>query len=288
MAVTKRRTVWGLGLVTSLGVLWSLPQPSNDRNWVPNQTVLPTADFRGDSVRIRNVRNTRYESVDVYEPRYEDREYDLRRLIRAWFVVEPFSDFGGAAHTFLSFEFEPPPSPDSGAAEPDFVAVSVEIRKEQGEGFSPLRGLFKQYEVMYVVADEHDAIGLRANHRRDDVYLYPIAAPPERVRALFVSMLETANRLAEEPRFYNTLTNTCTTNIVRHVNALTPGRIPWSPRVLLPGYSDRLAYDLGLIDTDLPFEAIRARFRINEQAAAWSGRDGFSLGIRQGLRSTQP
>jgi hypothetical protein len=141
---------------------------------------------------------------------------------------------------------------------------------------------------MYVVADEHDAIGLRANHRQDDVYLYPVTATPDRVRALFRAMLETANELAEEPRFYNTLTNTCTTNIVHHVNELIPGRVPWSPRVLLPGYSDRLAYDLGLIDTDLPFEQIRDHFRINEEAARWADRPEFSVGIRSRLGARPP
>ena len=277
----KRWTLVAGGAIVALVVLWSLPRPSNDRDWVPNQAVLPTAEFLGDSVRIRNVRNTRYESVDTYQPRYEERGYDLRRLVRAWFIVEPFSGFGGAAHTFLSFEFDG--SGGSGSDGPEFVSISVEIRKENGEGFSPLRGLLKQYEVMYVVADEHDAIGLRANHRNDDVYLYPVTAPPERVRALFRSMLEAANELAEKPRFYNTITNTCTTSIVRHVNALVPGRVPWSPRVLLPGYSDRLAYDLGLIDTDLPFERIRDHFRINEEAARWADRAEFSVGIRSRL-----
>ena len=283
MSNKKRRAGWVLVGALTLTWLCSLPQPSNDRDWVPNQAILPTAEVEGQRVRIRNVRNTLYESVEVYEPRYEDRVYDLSRLVRAWYVVEPFSDFGGAAHTFLSFEFEDVPSADSVPTTPDFVAISVEIRKEKGEAFSPVRGLFRQYEVMYVIADERDAIGLRANHRRDDVYLYPIAASPDKVRALFVSMLETANHLAEHPQFYNTLTNTCTTNIVRHVNALTPGRIPWSPRVLLPGYSDRLAYDLGIIDTELPFEEIRSHFRVNDQAARWAGRPGFSVGIRQGL-----
>ena len=283
----KRRWMAGtLGATLALGVAWSLPRPSNDRPWVANQAVLPEAEFRGDVVRVRNVRNTRYDTPDQYQPRYDDRTYDLGRLTRAWFVVEPFSDFGGAAHTFLSFEFAGPPTPEtvpSGemmTAQPDFVSISVEVRKEVGESFSPLGGLLKRYEIIYVVADERDAIGLRANHRQDDVYLYPVTAPPDRVRALFVAMLEAANRLRDRPQFYNTVTNTCTTNIVGHVNELVPGRIPWSPKILFPGYSDRLAYDLGLIDTDLPYEAIRERFRINDAARRFADREDFSAGIR--------
>ncbi len=285
--MAKRR--WTVGTVVAmlaLGAAWSLPRPSNDRPWIPNQAVLPEAEFLGDTVRIRDVRNTRYDSPEDYQPRYDDRTYDLGRLTRAWFVVEPFSDFGGAAHTFLSFEFGGSPiagtlpSGESRTADSDFISISVEVRKEVGESFSPLGGLLKRYEIMYVVADERDAIGLRANHRQDDVYLYPVAAPPDRVRALFVSMLEMANALRDHPQFYNTITNTCTTNIVGHVNELVPGRIPWSPRILFPGYSDRLAYDLGLVDTDLPYEAIRERFRINDAARRFADREDFSAGIR--------
>jgi len=58
----------------------------------------------------------------------------------------------GAAHTFVSFGFK------SG----DFLAISIEIRKEKGESFSAWRGLLKRYELMYVIADERDVIKLRA------------------------------------------------------------------------------------------------------------------------------
>ena len=47
------------------------------------------------------------------------------------------------------------------------MAVSVEIRKEKGESFSPWRGLLREYELMYVVGDERDVIRLRTNYRRD-------------------------------------------------------------------------------------------------------------------------
>ncbi|MGI9625844.1 MAG: DUF4105 domain-containing protein, partial [Longimicrobiales bacterium] len=99
--------------------------------------------------------------------------------------------------------------------------------------------------------------------------------------ALFVSMLQRVNELQEEPEFYNTLTSTCTTNIVRHVNELVPSRVPFSYQVLFPGYSDRYAYDLGLIDTDLPFEEARAHFKVNDQALRFAEHDDFSVRIRE-------
>ena len=247
------------------------PRPSNDRNWTLDQERLPWAVFSGSRVDVHNVRNFRYRSVSDYDAAWEKRSYDLNRLQSAWFLVEPFEpDWQGPAHTLMSFGFEGD----------EHVAISVEIRKERGEEFSPWKGLLRQYEVMYVVGDERDLIQLRTNHRRDPVYLYPVRAPRERIRQMFVSMLQRANHLRENPEHYNTLTNTCTTNIVRHVNELVPGRIPWSYKVLLPGYSDELAYELGLIDTGLPFPEAKRRFRIDDDALRAVGSEDFSRQIR--------
>jgi len=163
------------------------------------------------------------------------------------------------------------------------VAISAEIRKEKGESFSPWKGLLRQYELTYVIGDERDLIRLRTNYRRDPVYLYPVRASRERVRQMFLHMLGRANHLRSHPEFYNTLTNTCTTNIVRHVNELVPGRVhPWSYKVLFPGYADELAYELDLLDTDLPFPEARRRFRIDDDAQK-VGIEDFSRAIRRGL-----
>lgn len=247
-------------------------RPSNDREWSPDQAVLPEATVSGHVVRIRGVRNFAYESTDRYVPAWYDTTYDLDSLRRAWFVVEPFSGWRGPAHTFLSFEF----------AGPRFVAISVEIRKERGESFSPVKGLLRQYELMYVIGDERDLVRLRSNFRHDSVFVYPVRAPVERVRAVFLDMLGRAEALRAHPEFYNTLTNTCTTNIVRHVNRIAPHRVPWSYKLLLPGYSDKLAYDIGLIDTALPFEAARRKFYVGDRALVYGDSADFSVGIRSG------
>jgi hypothetical protein len=251
---------------------WAAVRPSNDRDWTADNAVLPAAEFAGDSVRVRNVRNNVYVTPARFTVRHEDRAYDLRELESAWFVVEPFSrDWRGPAHTLVSFGFR----------DGQYLAVSVEIRKEKGETYSPLKGLLKRFEVTYVVADERDVIGLRANYRKDPVYLYPIRAERAQIRAMLVDMLARANELRAKPEFYNTLTNTCTTNLVRHVNRITPERVPFSYKVLLPGYSDRLAYDLGLIDTDLPFDQARERFHINARAEKYADAPDFSRRIRE-------
>ena len=252
------------------GLLTLLVRPSNARDWSPDQERLATATFSGDSVHIENVRNAVYRSVSDYDVRWERRSYDLRQLETVWFVVEPFSKLRGPAHTFLSFGF----------GDGRYVAVSVELRKERGETFHPLRGLLRQYELQYVVGDERDLIGLRANHRHDSVFVYPVRTTPEKKRALFVAMLERANGLAARPEFYNTLWSSCTTNIVSHINDIAPQRVPFSYKVLLPAYSDELAYDLGLLDTSLPRDAFRQPHLINARAAAYADRDDFSQGIR--------
>jgi hypothetical protein len=258
-------------LVLVAALVYALIEPSTTRDWNPDQRVMPLAVFRGHYVDISNIRNIEYRSTDDYTVRHYNRTFDLDALESLWFMVEPFHGMEGPAHTLMSFGF----------ADDVYLAISVEIRKEIGEKFSPLLGLLKRYELMYVIADERDVLKLRSNFRKDDVYLYPIRTTAERRREMFVEMLERANQLAERPEFYNTLTNTCTTNIVRHVNTISAGRVPWSYKVLLPAYSDELAYDLGLIETTLPLDEARRRFRINERAARFADDPAFSRRIRE-------
>jgi hypothetical protein len=248
--------------------------PSNDRDWTEDQMILPTAQFINDYVTIRNIRNFDYRTAEDYTPRYYDKTYDLKKIKKAYFIIEPFDGNKGAAHTFLSFEFEGN----------QFISISVEIRKEKGETFNAFHGLLNQYELMYVIADERDVINLRANIRKDDVYVYPIAAGQDKVRELFVDMLKRANTLVEKPEFYNTLWNTCTTNIVDHVNKISNNVIPLSLEVILPGTSDKRAYDLGLIDTDLTWNDAKEFFKINERAEKFRKDPAFSVKIRQPLR----
>lgn len=278
----RRRTKFGLLIVFALLLLpaltCTLRSPSNHRDWAVDQSRLPRVDIQGSLATIRNVRDFRYQSVDRYTPAWYDATYDLDTLESVWFLVEPFGGWGGgAAHTFVSFGF----------GDGRFVSISVEIRKEKGENFSALRGLLDEYELMYVIGDERDLVLLRTEFRRDDVYLYPIRASRAQMRQMFLEMLHRAEALARQPEFYNTLANTCTTNLVRHVNAIAPGRIPLSPGVLLPGYSDRLAWDLGLIDTQLSFEGARRRFRINDKARRHASDRDFSVRIRADA-SVQP
>ena len=245
--------------------------PTNDRDWAPQYSQLATAEFRGDLVTIHNVRNCDYRSEDDFDVHFADRTYELSKLDSVDYIVVPFADMPQVAHTFLSFGFQ-------GA---DYLSISVEVRHLRGEKYTPVRDLFNQSEIAYVVGDERDLVRLRSNIRKDDVYLYRARTKPAESQALFVDMLQRANKLAREPEFYNTLSNNCTTNIVTHVNHVIPGKISYGYQVLFPGLSDHLAYDLGLIKGDGSFERTKAEARINRLAYIYRDSPDFSQRIRR-------
>lgn len=245
-------------------------QPSNDRDWAEDQAVHPRISVEGDVVRISDMRNFSYTATDIYESGYMEGEYDINDLRGVWYIVEPFPGNPGAAHTFLSFEF----------ADDRFLPVSVEIRKEKGESFSALKGMLRRYELMYVIGDERDLVKLRSNYRKDEVFVYPLLISNDSAKELFLSMMARAQQLQEYPEFYNTLSNTCMTNIVSHLNTILPGTVPMSYKTVLPAYSDELFYDLKLIPHDAPLEEIRQRYRINERAMQYADDPMFPRLIR--------
>ncbi len=260
--------------VLGYSIFLLLVQPSLDRNWNKDQVLMPEAIFDKDekTVTIKNIRNINYRSTSDFDVAYYEATYDMDTLDSVWYMVEPFAGHGaGAAHTLVSFGF----------ADGRYLSISVEIRKEVGESFGVFRGVFRQYELMYVIADERDVIKLRSNYRQDDVFLYPVVTTKENMRTLFDSMLARANKLRVEPEFYNTLTSTCTTNIVSHVNEIVPGRVPLSFKVLMPAYSDELAYRLGLLDNSLTLPELRERYHINERALLYADDPEFSKRIRE-------
>ena len=265
------------GLVAALlptvavALWWGSIPPSNTREWSPDVARTARAVFDGSTVTIQNVRNFKYRSESDYAQRWDTRSYDLDRIRD----VDLFLSLWGpthVAHTIVSWEFD-----DS---QP--LAISIETRKEKGESYSALRGFFHQYELYYVVADERDLIGLRTNHRGEQVYLYRIRVPPAQARALLVDYLNEVNRLADHPRWYNALTQNCTTTIREHaLKAGAGGHLDW--RLLANGHVDQLLYERGQISTDQPFASFRAQSNITEQAKAADDSPDFSSRIRQGL-----
>ena len=275
LAALIRPRLRGLGAallpVVAVALWWASIPPSNSRHWSPDVARTPRATFDGSRVTLENVRNFKYRSESAYDQRWETRTYNLEG-VRG---LDLFLSFWGPtqiAHTIASWDF------DDG----QHLAISIETRKEKGESYSALRGFFRQYELYYVVADERDLIGLRTNCRGEQVYLYRIRVSASQARALLVDYLDEINRLADHPRWYNALTQNCTTAIRGHAeNIGAGGRLDW--RLLANGHLDRLLYERAQIDTDLPFADLRARSNITERAKAAGASPDFSARIRQGL-----
>lgn len=254
-----------LGLVTSV--------PNGARRYVREQAVQPRIRLEGTHAWIDSVRSFRYGENGAVEERYVQRAYDLAAIERVWFGLSPFAEWQGPAHAFVSFEF----------ADSQFVSISVEARKELGEAYSPLKGLLRQYELIYVIGEEADIVGLRTHVWRDPVYLYPGSATPEQARRLFVTLLRRAQMLRVAPEYYNTATNNCATNLADAINEIAPRRLRWSHALLLPGYSDEFAYEQGLLKIEGSPAVVRERYRVNERAERAWGLPEFSSAIRSPL-----
>ena len=252
-------------------VWWLLIPPSQDRDWRPEVAVLPRAIVDGDRVRLINVRNFDFRSRDDFTIRYEDREVQLSHLSGVDFYLSFWRE-GPIGHTWVSFLFDNAPP----------VSISIETRPEKGEGFAPLASLFKQFELIYVIGDEQDLVGLRASHRDEQVFLFHLKAPPDKAKRLFLIYLERVNELVERPEWYHLLSNSCTINIVRYMNrAGREGDLRISH--LLNGLFDGYLFSVGLLDTSMPLAELRERSRITAAAKAAENNPDFSNRIRAGL-----
>jgi len=260
-----------IGLFLGVVAWWAFIPPSHDRPWRPEVAVMPRATINGDRVHITGVRNFEYRSLSDFTPHYEERDLQLSHLTGLDFFVSYWSE-GPVGHTFLSFIFD--------NAQP--LSISIETRPEVGEGFDPLASLFKQFELIYVVGDEHDLVRVRTNYRKETVYLYHLNSTPDAVRRLFMIYLNRINELADRPEFYHLLSNSCTINIIRYANAAgRAGR--FDIRHLLNGLIDSYLYHSGRVNTTLDFDELRRRSLINGVAEAADNAPDFSERIRASL-----
>jgi hypothetical protein len=276
LAVRRARLPAAIGFAVAFAlvlIVWGSATPSNDRDWQPEVAVLPYATIDGDLVTVHNIRNFDYRTETDFTPAYYDRTFDLRRLDRVDLVAVYW--MGPAiAHLFVTFGFGD-----------DHLAISIEARKDRTKPYATIPGFFRQYELVYVVADERDVIRVRTNYRKsppEEVYLFRVMSPIENGRRLFLEYMRDINEVWEHPRFYNTLTTNCTTMILANA-AVNPGHMPYSWKILLSGYTPEYAYDLGRLDQSLPFEELKRRVHINAKAQAADKAPDFSGRIRAGL-----
>lgn len=236
------------GVLAIFIILLAIPvlmrQPRGDRNWEKEFAYTSTTlTVEDGTVSIKNVRDYTYGDSSIASTTWIPVvAIDPEKIVRVWFILEPFAKWKAVGHTFLTFELE------DGSA----YSFSVEARREEGETYSTLKGLLRNYEIAYTWGTERDLIPRRVVYLSHPVRMYPLELNREKAKALFIGVTKETNELAKRPRFYNTLTANCTNMLAHIANEVAPGSIPYDISWNLPGYSDIFLSKIGLIQTGGP------------------------------------
>jgi hypothetical protein len=255
------------------GVLawWLTLSPTNNGDWQPDVAQEAWADIQGDEVTLHNVRNCDYRTDTDYTPHWETRTVRISQITGIDLAI----DYWGSpwiAHPIASFQFADAPP----------LCFSIETRKKLGQTYSTIGGLYRQFELIYILADERDVIRVRTNYRNEDIYLYRLAVSAAQARERFLEYIHSLNALRKKPRWYNAITTNCTTSI--RTQHPPNERVPWDWRILLNGKGDELLYERHAIVTGgLPFAELKTRSLIDTRARAANDSPDFSKLIREGL-----
>jgi hypothetical protein len=251
---------------------WVSRRPSNTGNWQRDVARVATARVDGDRATVTNLRDFRYRSERDFDERWEERSFDLTQVDG----LDIFVIYWGSpliAHTILSWSF----------ADGPHLAISVETRKRKDQEYSTIAGFFRQYTLIYVVADENDVIRLRTDIRGEEVYLYRlVGVKRSAARALLLNYFDAMNDIARRPRWYNALVANCTT-VIRQRIVHAGGNVPLSWKLFANGFLPELLYERGSLDTSRSFAELKATSRINDRAKAAGAAEDFSAAIRVGL-----
>ena len=266
----RKLGVYGIWFAVVLG-WWLTLKPSAEGNWQADVAQIPWAEIDGDEVTLHNVRNFDYRTETDFTPRWETRKVRLSQLTG----IDMFVNYWGSpwmAHPIVSFRF----------ADSAPVCFSIETRKRDGQSYSALGGLYRQYNLTYIAADERDVVRVRTNYRKgEDAYLYRTTTGLAQTRARFLEYIGSINQLRDTPRWYNAVATNCTTGIRSQHPAA--GRMPWDWRLLVNGKADELMYERKTIETGgLPFVELKRRALINSAARAANNAPDFSTRIREG------
>ena len=250
--------------------IWYLGDaPSNHRDWSTEYAITTAVSENGEVLTFKNIRNFDDLSAAGMVPHYYDASFPLNQLTSVDLVSSYWAG-DAIAHIFLTFGFQ----------DRRHLAISIETRRQRRFAYSTIAGFFHHYELFYVVADERDLIGVRTDIRHERVYLYRLEISPPRQRALLMSYVNEIERLSAHPEWYNTLTDNCTTGILKR--AETPGRILLNWRIILSGYAPDYAYNFGLLNNSVSFQTLKAESLIIRPAGS-TITSNFSEDIRKSL-----
>ena len=238
-------------------LLFCCKKPSNDRNWAVSVAKLPYVSFKDNLVIVHNVRNFNYRTTEDFDIRYYDKIYDVNKLESLYLALSYWDGNKTVAHAIFSFGF----------SNGDFLAVSSEVRLTKGKEISLLGGIFNEYEIIYILADERDVLKLRTNYRKEEVFLYELQTKNGQVdiEKFFYYLMKKVDTFEDNPRFYNTLTTNCLTSLLHDFSVAVHRKLRFDIRLIKNGYFDELLYEEGAIKTwGLPFKKLKKERHINQ------------------------
>ncbi len=244
--------IFFVSIIVFLFEVFSL-EPRNDKVWEENSKILPHFTIATGTITIDNLRDWRYEKDKVISKNYYSDTFDLDKIEKMYLVFNPFSQFSAIAHSFLVFEF----------SDGKTVGVSVESRREEGERYSVIKGLFNKYEIWYAYGSVGDLLGAKIFYSDEDLRVYPLIVDKVLVKEVFVDMAKSAKDLESNPKFYNTVTSNCTNVLAQSANNVKKGSIPWDIARVLTGYADNHLYKLGYIENKEPFDVVYDKARVD-------------------------
>jgi len=256
-------------LLIALAIFLLLQKPSHDRDWESGHDELPYMQIEDGTITVENMRDFQWDGPFEATQNYITDTFNLEEMDSAEVIISHFAEFEGMAHIFLSFGF----------MDGRHIDISLETRRESDEKFSPLLGILRQFEIIYVVGTDRDLIGVRTGHRDERVYVYPVTASPEKIQELFITLSEEINDVYEKPRFYNTLLHNCTNELTRKVEKISNLNFPFTYKTFLPGFFDEVLYSMNLVSTSVPFDELKQNALVDNNSVDETS-DTYSADVR--------